>query len=63
MAKFKRIKTRITEFGETFPQPEWQEGYEFESNDYNGISGIGSTYAKEKETGLIHSWDSVKRID
>jgi len=63
MATFKRIKTRESEFTESFPQPDWQKGYVFQSADYNGIEALGTTYAIDSATGRIHDWKSIERID
>lgn len=63
MAKFRRTKTRIGDSEIDYSEiPEWCEGYEFESNDFNGIKEIGATYVRDMSSGWIHSWDSVEMI-
>jgi len=62
MAKFERIKTRVNLLGQAHTDECWRVGYQFESNDYNGIEGLGFTYALDTN-GNRHMWEAIKRID
>ena len=64
MAKFRRIKSRMNEFGEVFDNnPEWQKGFEFYSEDFNCDETLGETFVVDRHNGKIHRLESVERID